>query len=129
RRPGGHEGRETAEKGALAMYRVKAFGLRLRQTHEPHGTDLESLSFDALNDSACEMPFQGIRLDDRQRSLGHPAIITGATSAIPSARRQNVTPMAFKMMGDPDVHKGAIEGDRPSDEQIGNPHGSGVDEE
>ena len=29
---------------------------------------------------------------------------------------------------DPDVHKGAIEGDRPTDEQLGNPHGDGIDE-
>ena len=29
---------------------------------------------------------------------------------------------------DPDGHKGAIEGDRPCDEQIGNPHGDGIDE-
>ena len=30
---------------------------------------------------------------------------------------------------DPDIHKGAIEGDRPGDEQIGNPHGDGIDDE
>jgi hypothetical protein len=36
--------------------------------------------------------------------------------------------MAMKQRNDPDVHKGAIEGDRPGDEQIGNPHGNGVDE-
>lgn len=40
-----------------------------------------------------------------------------------------MTPMAMKMEKDNDVHKGAIEGDRPSDEQHGNPHGSGVNEE
>jgi hypothetical protein len=28
---------------------------------------------------------------------------------------------------DPDGKKGAIEGDQPTDEQIGNPHGDGVD--
>ena len=28
---------------------------------------------------------------------------------------------------DQDVHKGAIEGDKPSDPQHGNPHGNGVD--
>ena len=28
---------------------------------------------------------------------------------------------------DQDMHKGAIEGDRPEDEQQGNPHGDGVD--
>ena len=37
--------------------------------------------------------------------------------------------MAIKMQDDPDVHKGAIEGDRPTDEQIGNPHGDGVNDE
>jgi hypothetical protein len=30
---------------------------------------------------------------------------------------------------DPDIHKGAIEGDRPDDEQYGNPNGDGLDEE
>jgi hypothetical protein len=28
---------------------------------------------------------------------------------------------------DPDIHKGAIEGDRPSDEQQGNRSGKGID--
>jgi len=39
-----------------------------------------------------------------------------------------MTPMARKQEHDPDVHKGAIEGDRPTDEQQGNPHGEGIDE-
>ena len=37
--------------------------------------------------------------------------------------------MAVKQQDDPDIHKGAIEGDRPGDEQIGNPHGDGVNDE
>ena len=37
--------------------------------------------------------------------------------------------MATKQGKDQDVHKGAIEGDRPTDEQQGNPHGDGVDEQ
>ena len=40
-----------------------------------------------------------------------------------------MTPMAKRQLDDPDIHKGAIEGDRPTDEQIGNPHGDGVDDE
>jgi hypothetical protein len=36
--------------------------------------------------------------------------------------------MATKQQDDPDVHKGATEGDKPTDEQIGNPNGDGVDE-
>jgi hypothetical protein len=36
--------------------------------------------------------------------------------------------MAKSPQHDPDVHKGAIEGDRPTDEQMGNPHGDGIDE-
>jgi hypothetical protein len=36
--------------------------------------------------------------------------------------------MSMKQLDDPDVHKGAIEGDRPADEQHGNQHGGGVDE-
>jgi hypothetical protein len=30
---------------------------------------------------------------------------------------------------DPDVHKGAVEGDRPDQPQNGNPHGTGLDEQ
>jgi hypothetical protein len=40
-----------------------------------------------------------------------------------------VTDMAIKTENDPDAHKGAVEGDRPEDKQMGNPHGRGVDEE
>jgi hypothetical protein len=37
--------------------------------------------------------------------------------------------MSMKHQDDPDVHKGAIEGDRPGDEQQGNPNGDGIDSE
>jgi hypothetical protein len=40
-----------------------------------------------------------------------------------------MTPMATKQQNDPDVHKGAIEGDKPGDEQIGNPHGDGINDD
>ena len=40
-----------------------------------------------------------------------------------------MTPMALKQRDDQDVHKGAVEGDRPSDEQLGNPNGPGVNDE
>ena len=40
-----------------------------------------------------------------------------------------MTPMATKQLDDPDVHKGAIEGDTPTDEQIGNPHGDGINDD
>jgi len=40
-----------------------------------------------------------------------------------------VITMAAKQQDDPDVHKGVIEGDRPTDEQVGNPHGDGLDED
>lgn len=39
-----------------------------------------------------------------------------------------MTLMAMKQADDPAKHKGAIEGDRPTDEQIGNPHGDGLDD-
>jgi hypothetical protein len=39
-----------------------------------------------------------------------------------------MTAMEKKQQDDPDVHKGAIEGDRPTDEQFFNPLGDGVDE-
>jgi len=37
--------------------------------------------------------------------------------------------MAKKQEHDPDIHKGAIEGDKPGDEQQGNPNGDGVDDD
>jgi hypothetical protein len=37
--------------------------------------------------------------------------------------------MGDKQRNDPDIHKGAIEGDRPTDEQMGNPHGDGLNDE
>jgi hypothetical protein len=39
-----------------------------------------------------------------------------------------MTPMATKQQDDQDAHKGAIEGDRPQDEQHWNPNGDGLDE-
>jgi hypothetical protein len=38
-----------------------------------------------------------------------------------------MTEMAKKQQDDPDVHKGAVEGDKPTDEQHFNPQGDGVD--
>ena len=35
--------------------------------------------------------------------------------------------LASRQLDDPEIHKGAIEGDRPGDEQVGNPHGEGID--
>lgn len=37
--------------------------------------------------------------------------------------------MTIKQRNDQDVHKGALEGDRPDDEQIGNPHGEAIDDD
>jgi len=39
-----------------------------------------------------------------------------------------MTEMAKKQQDDADIHKGAVEGDRPTDEQHFNPQGDGVDE-
>jgi hypothetical protein len=39
-----------------------------------------------------------------------------------------MTPTDTKQLDDPDIHKGAVEGDKPTDKQVGNPHGDGVDE-
>jgi hypothetical protein len=38
-----------------------------------------------------------------------------------------MTAKTSQQLVDPAAHKGAIEGDRPTDEQIGNPHGVGID--
>jgi len=40
-----------------------------------------------------------------------------------------MTTMATKQEHDQDLHKGAIQRNRPIDEQIGNPHGDGVNDE
>jgi len=40
-----------------------------------------------------------------------------------------MNPTATPQQDDQDIHKGAIEGDKPSDEQIGNPHGDGLNDE
>ena len=40
-----------------------------------------------------------------------------------------MTQKAVTVRKDPDTHKGAIEGDRPTDEQTGNPNGTGIDEQ
>jgi len=39
-----------------------------------------------------------------------------------------MTEMAKKQQDDPDIHKGAVEGDRPTDEQHFNQQGDGLDE-
>ena len=38
-----------------------------------------------------------------------------------------MTAKSATLSPDPDGRKGAIEGDRPTDEQIGNPNGEGID--
>jgi len=40
-----------------------------------------------------------------------------------------VTDMADKQQNDPAAKKGAVEGDRPDDEQMGNPNGNGIDDQ
>jgi hypothetical protein len=37
--------------------------------------------------------------------------------------------MAKKQRHDPDIHKGAVEGDKADDEQQGNPNGNGIDDQ
>jgi hypothetical protein len=53
----------------------------------------------------------------------------GGREARRLSREGHVGLIAIKQQRDPDVHKGAIEGDTPLDEQFGNPNGDGVDEE
>jgi hypothetical protein len=40
-----------------------------------------------------------------------------------------VTDMADKQQNDPAAKKGAVEGDRPDDQQMGNPNGNGIDDQ
>src|SRR5262249_53877795 len=89
----------------------------------------------------------GLIMDNVRSCIG--AIITGGSSTIgaggrhaplsistPHARVKEApvsatpsTPRSADDRRDPALHKGAIEGDRPDDEQLGNPHGDGVDDE
>ena len=81
RRPGGHELGQAREERTLAMDGVEPLGLAFRQVQPPHGTNLESLVLDAVQNPAGELPLHRVRLDNGQRPLGHPAIIAGAISA------------------------------------------------
>jgi hypothetical protein len=40
-----------------------------------------------------------------------------------------VTDMADKQQNDPAAKKGAVEGDRPDDQQMGNRNGNGIDDQ
>lgn len=40
-----------------------------------------------------------------------------------------MTDMARKQQDDPAAHKGAVEGDRPEDDQMGNENGEGIDDQ
>ena len=40
-----------------------------------------------------------------------------------------MTTMEKKQQNDQDLHKGAVEGDRPGDEQTGNPNGTGINDQ
>jgi hypothetical protein len=40
-----------------------------------------------------------------------------------------MTDMASKQQNDPAAKKGAVEGDRPEDKQMGNPNGNGIDDQ
>jgi hypothetical protein len=51
--------------------------------HAPHGTNLESIIFNALNDPTGEPALDGIGFDYREGPLGHQSIIAAANSAAP----------------------------------------------
>jgi hypothetical protein len=108
------------------MHVVKPLSLGFREVQPAHGTNLESLVLDAVKNPAGKMPFHRVRLYDGQRPLGHPAIIAGAISR--DFEENAVTTTSLPPHADPDIHKGAIEGDRPTDEQQGNPNGGGLDD-
>lgn len=63
------------------------------------------------------------------RAAGGAGPMAAAQSGSRRIRWRPTVLMMIKQRNDQDVHKGAIEGDRPTDEQIGNPHGEGVDED
>ncbi len=116
------------------MNRVKPLRLLPCQVHASHGTNLESGVLDALKYLAGEMALDGIRLDNGQCPFHSRRLYVtdmqrlgnGATSG---GSEEATVLMTVKQRDDQDVHKGAIEGDRPGDEQIGNPHGEAIDAE
>ena len=48
-------------------------------------------------------------------------------AGLSGARRHRMSQQSATHSPDPDSHKGAVEGDKPTDQQAGNPHGDGVD--
>ena len=58
-----------------------------------------------------------------------PRLYQGNLNHLTALRERRMTAITTKHRNDPDIHKGAIEGDRATDEQIGNPHGLGIDED
>jgi hypothetical protein len=60
------------------MNGVKAFGLNFGETEASQRADAETGFLDALKNPARQATFDGVRLDDGQRSLGHPPIISAA---------------------------------------------------
>jgi hypothetical protein len=99
---------------------------------------VESGFLNTLNNATGKTPSDGIRLYDGQGPFLHPVIIAVVPQLLVprrmcgahnGRRRPLVMPDKSKTKSDPDIHKGAIEGDRPGDEQLGNPHGDGVDDQ
>jgi hypothetical protein len=58
------------------MHGIEPFRFTLSQPLQPHGTNLESCLFDALNDFAAVTRRNRVRLDDRKRQLHIRSIIS-----------------------------------------------------
>jgi hypothetical protein len=70
---------------------------------------------------------EGSSGDDNRRHLSDWAAHR-VRHRVTAIEETHMTPMTANQQNDPAAHKGAVEGDRPTDEQQGNPHGDGVDE-
>src|SRR5262245_64984152 len=99
------------------MNRVEPFGFSLGELNLSHSANLKPRRLDTVDNRSRQAPFHGVRLDDGERAFRHSADYNSRVVAT-----QEASPMTSRQLNDPEIHKGAIEGDRPDDEQIGNPH-------
>jgi hypothetical protein len=119
---------------------------------QAHGTDLELPVFDSLYDASDQATADRVWLYDGKRSFHGGRIITtpfggrsparcrvsgqgqrgprsGRRQSSDQPRRRGVTDRVIRPTPDPDLHKGALEGDRPTDKQQGNANATGLDDE
>jgi hypothetical protein len=97
---------------------------------QPHGTNLESRFFDALDDLSGEPGLHGVRLDYRERKLHILSIISHGERQSQQQDGMTEPHKTHTDVAQEDAGKGAVEGDRPDQaRQQGNPHGTALNDE